>query len=47
MSRILVTEDEASILRILEFRFKSLGHEIILAANGAEAVELASRESRI
>ena len=44
MSRILVAEDEPYILRIIEFRLQKLGHEIIRAVDGGEALEIASRE---
>ena len=45
MSRILVAEDEPYILRMLEFKLNSLGHEVIRAVDGGEALELAARES--
>ena len=45
MSRILIAEDEPYIYRMLEFRLNSLGHEIIRAVDGAEALELAAREN--
>ena len=44
MARILVAEDEAYILKMLDFRLKSLGHEVIGAVDGGEALEFASRE---
>ena len=44
MSRIPVAEDEPYILRIIEFRLQKLGHEIIRAVDGGEALEIASRE---
>ena len=45
MSRILVAEDDAYIFRMLEFRLNSLGHEIIHAVDGAEALEFVAREN--
>lgn len=45
MSRILVAEDDAYIFRMLEFRLNSLGHEIIRAVDGAEALEFVAREN--
>ncbi len=44
MARILVAEDEAYILKMLDFRLKSLGHEVIGAVDGGQALEFASRE---
>ena len=44
MARILVAEDEAYILKMLDFRLKSLGHEILGAVDGGQALEIATRE---
>lgn len=44
MARILVAEDETYILKMLDFRLKSLGHEVIGAADGGQALEFALRE---
>ncbi len=44
MARILVAEDESHILKMLDFRLKSLGHEIIGAVDGREALEVAMKE---
>ncbi len=44
MARILVAEDETYILKMLDFRLKSLGHEIIGAVDGGQALEFASKE---
>jgi OmpR family response regulator RpaB len=38
--KILIVDDEASIRRILETRFKMLGYEIMTAGDGEEAVEV-------
>ncbi len=44
MARILVAEDEPHILKMLDFRLKNLGHEIIGAVDGREALEVAMKE---
>ena len=44
MARILVVEDEPYIFRMLEFRLSSLGHEILHAEDGGEAVETAGSQ---
>lgn len=44
MARILVVEDDPYNIKILDFRFKSLGHEIISAVDGGKALEIASKE---
>jgi DNA-binding response OmpR family regulator len=41
MSIILIAEDEQAIGRFLERNLQRLGHEVVLAANGADAVRLA------
>lgn len=38
--KILIVDDEASIRRILETRFKMLGYEIMTAGDGEEALEV-------
>ena len=38
--KILVADDEANIRRILETRLSMQGHEVLMACNGAEALEL-------
>jgi len=40
----LIAEDEPHILKMLDSRLKSLGHEIIGAVDGGEALEIATRE---
>ncbi len=40
MSKILVTEDEPYIYKMLEFRLNTLGHEISLATDGEQALAL-------
>jgi len=44
VARILVAEDEPYILKALDFRLKNLGHEIIAAVDGGEALEIATKE---
>ncbi|WP_135255547.1 response regulator transcription factor [Thermus caldilimi] len=41
--RILVVDDEESILVPLEFLLKKAGHEVVLARTGEEALEALSR----
>ena len=42
MALILVVEDDPRSFRLLDFRLKSQGHKVIGAADGGEAMELAS-----
>jgi DNA-binding response OmpR family regulator len=42
MAKILIAEDERDIRDLIEFTLKYAGYEVVKAANGAEAVELAS-----
>ena len=39
--RILVVDDEPKMRRILELMLKEMGHEVVLAANGRDALKLA------
>ncbi|MCS7282202.1 MAG: response regulator [Anaerolineae bacterium] len=41
MTRILVAEDERDIRELIAFTLRFAGFDVILATNGAEAVELA------
>jgi len=41
MAKILIAEDERDIRDLIEFTLRYAGHEVIKAANGAEAVEMA------
>ncbi len=41
MAKILIAEDERDIRDLIEFTLRYAGHEVVKAANGAEAVELA------
>ena len=45
MARILVVEDEPRSFKLLEFRLKSLGHEVLGAVDGGKALEAASKEN--
>ena len=40
MAKILVAEDEPSLYKLLEFRLNSLGHEILLATDGKQALAM-------
>lgn len=42
MAHILVAEDERDIRELINFTLMFAGHTVMLAANGAEAVELAT-----
>ncbi len=44
MARILVAEDDSGSIRLLSFRLKSLGHDIIFAMDGGEALKTAMKE---
>ena len=41
MAKILIAEDERDIRDLIEFTLTYAGHEVIKAANGSEAVDLA------
>ncbi len=43
--RILVVDDEVAIVRMLKERLESAGFEVLTAYDGAQAVEVAQRES--
>ena len=45
MTRILIADDDPHTLTMLEFRLKSLGHEIISASDGGQALEMAESQS--
>ncbi len=44
MARILVADDDPLSIKLLDFRLRSVGHEVIFAVNGGEALEIATRE---
>ncbi|SRR5258705_9658099 len=44
MARILIVEDEANIFKLVSFRLKHLGHEVLWAQNGGQGLEVARAE---
>lgn len=44
MARILVADDDPLSIKLLNFRLGSVGHEVISAVNGGEALGIATRE---
>jgi putative two-component system response regulator len=44
-SRVLVADDDDRVRRILEVRLAAMGHDVILAVNGEDALEKALRDS--
>ena len=42
--KILLVDDEPDILEFMEYNLKKEGYIVLLAKNGAEAVEIAKRE---
>ena len=44
MARILIADDEAHIIKMLEFKLRNLGHEVITASDGGEALEKATSD---
>ena len=44
MSKILVAEDERDIRELIDFTLRFAGFEVVLAANGIEAIERAPQE---
>jgi len=43
-ARILIVDDDPNIVRFIQVNLKSSGHEVFVAANGAEAVRLVKEE---
>jgi len=43
-TKILVVDDEARVREMIEFRLRLFGYEVLLAADGREALAIASRE---
>ncbi|NUQ01671.1 MAG: DNA-binding response regulator, partial [Armatimonadetes bacterium] len=39
MARILIVDDEPALLTLLQYRMDKLGHAVVAATTGAEAVE--------
>lgn len=44
MSKILIADDEKEIVELLEMVLSSSGHEVLIALNGAAAVEITKKE---
>lgn len=44
MKKILLIDDEPDIVKVIMFRLKKTGHEVIFAHNGKEGWDLLSRE---
>lgn len=44
MAKILIAEDEPDIRELVTFTLRFSGYEVVAAANGEEAVQLAARE---
>ncbi len=44
MAHILVAEDDPGSSKLLDFRLKSLGHDIIFVMDGGEALKTATKE---
>jgi len=42
--RILVVDDDARVREMIEFRLRLFGYEVIQAADGTEALDVATRE---
>ncbi len=40
----MVAEDDPGSIKLLDFRLKSLGHEVIFAVDGGKALEIATKE---
>lgn len=45
MAKILIAEDERDIRDLVAFTLRFAGHEVVAAANGEEAVQLAPKEN--
>ena len=43
MARVLVVDDEPQILRALRINLRVRGYDVDIAANGAQALEMAAR----
>jgi len=43
-ARILVADDDDHVRKIVEFRLRMFGYEVLQASNGREALEIAKRE---
>ena len=45
MKKILVVDDDPDILTVLKLRLKKAGYEVMVAANGEEALDLIKKET--
>jgi DNA-binding response OmpR family regulator len=43
MARILIAEDEPNIYQLVEFRLQRLGHDVMWAQDGEQALEMAGK----
>ncbi len=43
-ARILIVDDDPNIVRFIQVNLKNSGHDVFIAANGAEAVRLVKEE---
>jgi len=43
-ARILIVDDDPNIVRFIQVNLKNSGHDVFIAANGAEAVRLVQEE---
>src|SRR5918912_4517294 len=44
MARILVVDDEPALVATISYNLRRVGHEVLTAANGAGALQLAKRD---
>lgn len=44
MSKILIVDDERELVALLEKKLKSKGHEVLIAYNGNDGIELANKQ---
>jgi two-component system phosphate regulon response regulator PhoB len=44
MARILIVEDEADLQHVLEYNLRQAGHEVVVAAKGADALRIAKEQ---
>ncbi len=42
--KVLVVDDEIHIIKIIQFKLKSCGYEVVYAQNGEEGLEVAKKE---
>jgi len=41
MKKILITDDEPDIVKVIRFRLVKMGYEVVIAVNGREGLEMA------